>query len=81
MLAAVTPTTAAAGQTVTVTGKNFYSADDQITATVGSAAAGISCPSETTCRVRIPDLGHKGSVELVVTTEAGRSNPLTLTYS
>lgn len=80
MLLAVTPSTAAAGQTVTVTGKNFYSADGRISATVGSADAGIDCPSETTCRVTMPKLHRKGTVDLVVTTEAGPSSPLSIDY-
>lgn len=80
MLSSVSPASGSAGQTVTVTGSKLYSSNGHITALVGSAAAGVACPSETTCQVTLPTLHTHGKVPLTLTTTGGRSNSLTLNY-
>ncbi|MST31684.1 hypothetical protein GHK86_02940, partial [Acidimicrobiaceae bacterium USS-CC1] len=80
VLASVTPAAGKAGETVTLTGRNLYSSNGQISVVVGSSAAGVTCPSETRCVVTLPALRTHGQVPLRMTTSGGRSNTVMVTY-
>jgi hypothetical protein len=80
-LSSLSPSTGAAGQSVTVTGTNFLSADGQIVARFGGQVTSTSCPDETSCTVTVPALsGSPRSVKVTITTESGTSNTLNFRY-
>jgi hypothetical protein len=82
VLAALDPSTGVAGQTVTISGSNFLSADGTIQASFGGQLAPIDCPNQDTCTVTVPTApaGPPGQVPVTVTTPTGASNSLTFTY-
>jgi len=81
-LSSASPSSAAAGQTVVVSGSGLYSSNGQVVAYFGSARAPTSCSSQTSCTVTVPDLGTSAAtVPLTIVTTQGRSNALTFTYT
>jgi hypothetical protein len=80
-LAALTPSSGQAGQSVTVTGSDFLSSSGRISAEVGGQTASVACPDQTTCTLVIPPAqGTTSAVPVTVTTDSGTSNPLPFTY-
>jgi len=80
-VSSVSPDAGAPGQTVAVTGNGFYSTNGQITAELGGQAAPVSCPSETSCTVTVPNLGSAPQqVTLMILTTGGASNSVAFTY-
>jgi hypothetical protein len=82
VVAALSPASAAAGQTLTLSGNGFYSPGGHISITFDGTEAPAACPVRTTCTVTVPALTPAGprTVVVVVTTDTGKSNPLTFTY-
>jgi hypothetical protein len=66
-----------------VNGSGFYSPHNgEILASVDGQPAPTSCPTQHVCRVTIPQLrGHPSTVELIVTTDTGSSNPVSFDYT
>ncbi|HXW79260.1 MAG TPA: IPT/TIG domain-containing protein [Acidimicrobiales bacterium] len=83
VLAALSPSSGAAGQTVTISGSNFLSSDGVITVSFGGRPAPIDCPDQDTCTATVPTApsGSSGPVRVTVTTSSGTSNPVTFTYT
>lgn len=79
-VASASPVSGAAGQTVTVTGSGFYSANGQVTAYFGGAPAPTSCPSQSSCTVTVPDLGVAHSTTVTIVTSSGTSNAVGFDY-
>lgn len=77
----LSPSSGAAGQTVTITGANFLSSDGHIVATFNGQVAPTSCPAQTTCTVTVPPANGARSAQVTVTTAGGASNPVPFTYS
>lgn len=73
VITSVSPASGAPGQKVTVSGRNFVSANHVITGYFGSAAAGTSCPTLGACVLTVPS-GLKGDVQVTLHTESGVSN-------
>jgi hypothetical protein len=81
-LASMSPSSGAAGQTIVIDGSGLFSSNGEVVAYFGGTQAGTSCTSQTSCTVTVPDLGSGPStVPVTVVTAAGRSNPLTFSYS
>jgi len=74
----LTPAVGSAGETVTVSGSGFLSANGSIVATFGSQIAPTSCPTENQCFVTVPPGSNSAVVR--IRTESGTSNPLTFRY-
>jgi hypothetical protein len=74
----LTPATGSAGQTLTVSGSGFLSANGSIVATFGSQTTQTSCPTSDQCFVTVPPGSNTAVVR--ITTESGVSNPLTFHY-
>ncbi len=79
VLSSLEPDTGAAGQTLILSGMGITSANGTIVATFDSRPAPTRCPSEQRCLVTVP-AGLKGSVNVRLQTESGRSNALTFHY-
>jgi hypothetical protein len=80
-LVSVTPSGGGAGQVVKITGVDLYSQDGVVQGSLGGAPAPTRCPSETMCLLTLPTgLGAPQRLSLVVTTQAGASNPLPFSY-
>lgn len=81
-LSSMSPSSGAAGQTVVIDGSGLFSSNGEVVAYFGGTQAGTRCTSQTSCTVTVPDLGSGPSrVPVTVVTAAGRSNPLTFSYS
>ncbi|MGP0032171.1 MAG: IPT/TIG domain-containing protein [Acidimicrobiales bacterium] len=81
VLSSLSPAAGGAGQTVTISGSGFLSANGQIVASFGGQVAPTDCPDQTTCVVSVPDMGGLSSaVPVTVTTDTGTSNTLTFDY-
>lgn len=81
VLASITPPSAAPGQTVTLSGSNFYSPSGRITVSFGGTDAGVSCSSATTCTATVPPKPSAGPATTVtISTDAGTSRPVPFTY-
>jgi|SRR5579875_379314 len=80
VLDAIAPSSGSAGQTVTLEGKGFFSADGHITVTFGTKEAPVYCPKETICHATVPNPGGASSVLVTVATETGTSNSLRFSY-
>jgi len=81
-ITSITPSSGAAGRTVTISGTNFLSPDGRIQAYFGEAQAPTSCPVQSRCTVTVPSLsGGPSSVVVKVVTEAGSSNTLLFSYT
>ena len=85
-LLAVSPASGAAGQQVTLTGRNLFSSSGLIIVRFGSAEAGVSCPVRTTCEVTVPSqpgtgAGKPTSVAVTLTTDSATTNPVIFTYT
>jgi len=82
VLTALTPSSISNGGSVVVTGSGFLSPDGEIVADVAGQPVPTSCPNQSTCDITVPApaAGQRGSVPVTVTTEAGTSNALELTY-
>ncbi|HTU38372.1 MAG TPA: IPT/TIG domain-containing protein [Acidimicrobiales bacterium] len=80
-IAALSPSTGAAGQTIQVAGANFLSASGQIIATFNGQVAPTQCPAQTTCTVTVPPITGASSAQVIITTASGTSNAVTFTYS
>ncbi len=81
-LFAISPPVARAGQALTISGVNFYSANGLIQAFVGGRGAPTRCPTETVCVVTVPQgLGSPRNLPLSIVTEAGTSNTLPVSYA
>jgi hypothetical protein len=79
------PTSGAAGQKVTLTGRNLYSANGQIILRFGSVQAAVACPDRTTCHATVPRQSFNGPakptrVPVTLTTDTGTSKPAVFTY-
>lgn len=80
-LISLSPTGGNAGQVVTVSGVNLFSADGVVQALVGGQAVPTSCPTQTACTVTVPPgMGPPSSLPLTIETEAGTSNALSFSY-
>ena len=81
-LTSVAPATGEAGTVVTVYGSNFYSPQTGVVlAHLDGQAAKTDCPTQDSCQVTVPQLGHHpASVTLTITTDSGTSNPLAFRY-
>lgn len=81
-LTSLTPAEGSAGQSVVISGANFFSADGYIQAFFGGQEAPTSCPGQTSCTVVVPVLsGPPRGVQVTVTTESGTSNAVSFYYS
>lgn len=81
VLSALSPSTGAAGQSVTVSGTNFISADGVVQARFGGQLAPTACPVQTSCTVTVPTMtGSPTSVPVTITTAGGTSNALAFTF-
>jgi hypothetical protein len=78
---ALSPSSGAAGQSITITGANFLSSDGHIVAAFNGQVASTSCPSSTTCTATVPPSSVTGPAQVTVTTAAGTSNTAPFTYS
>jgi hypothetical protein len=77
----LSPSQGAPGQTVTVSGSKFMSADGQIVAHFAGVTAATDCPVQTSCTVVVPTLaGAPRTVRVTVTSESGTSAGLTFSY-
>ncbi|HTX62330.1 MAG TPA: IPT/TIG domain-containing protein [Acidimicrobiales bacterium] len=80
-LASASPDAGAPGDTVVVHGSGLFSSNGRVIAYFDGADAPTSCPSQTTCRVIVPDLGPRSStLHLTIVTSSGRTNALTFAY-
>ena len=79
---AVIPARARPGDVVAVSGENFYSPKSGVVlARIDGQPAETACPSQTSCRVTIPKLGHHPkTVAITITTDSGTSNPVFFRY-
>jgi len=67
------------GNTVTLTGTNFYTSSNSTQVYFGSTASfSVNCTSSTTCNVVVPS--GSGTVTVTVVTPGGSSNGLNFTY-
>ncbi len=81
VLRTLDPSSGTAGQVVTISGTNLFSANGQVQATFDGQQAPTSCPTETSCSVIVPALpGGPHTVVVTVSTESGTSNALTFSY-
>lgn len=81
VLVALAPPDAAPGRVIVLRGRNFWSRDGLIVAYVDGRPARTRCPTETTCDVTVPPLGHTAAEVMVkLETSGGQSNPLPLGY-
>lgn len=81
VISGLAPSSGPAGQGIQVSGGNFLSSSGQIVATFNGQVAHTSCPAQNTCTVTAPSLPGSSSAQVVITTSAGTSNPVTFTYS
>lgn len=81
VISALDPASGVAGQGIEIAGANFLSSSGQIVATFNGQVAPTTCPAQSTCTVTVPPGPGAGSVQVVITTSAGSSNPVTFTYS
>jgi len=83
VLSALAPDVGQPGDVITVTGNGLMSADGLIIATFGQSQAQIVCPTQTTCRMTVPQEPHRSSsaVEVTVTTRSGSSNAMLFRYT
>lgn len=82
-VAAITPDTGAAGQTVKLSGSGFFSSNGRITVMFGHTQAGVNCPSQTSCVVTVPaasSASPSAPVAVTVSTTGGTSSPVQFTY-
>ena len=77
-LATVAPTTVAAGDVVTLAGRNFAGDAASNTVLFGSLKAQVTEAGPTALKAVVPD-GLKAQVPVVVQTQQGRSKPLSVT--
>jgi IPT/TIG domain len=77
----LSPSSGAAGQTVTITGANFLSSDGHIVAAFNGQVAPTSCPAQDTCTVTVPPSNGAPSAQVTVTTASGASNAVPFTYN
>jgi hypothetical protein len=81
IISAIMPATGPAGQRVVISGTNFLSANGQIVASFGGAAAPTSCSSSTSCAATAPaQPATSGQVQVTITTATGTSNGEWFTY-
>ena len=76
----LSPSSGAAGQTITITGANFISSDGHIVAAFNGQVAPTSCPAQNTCTVTVPPSNGAPSAQVTITTAAGASNTVPFTY-
>jgi hypothetical protein len=82
VVSSLSPSSGGAGQSVVVSGSNFISANGQIVAEFGGQVTATSCPDQSTCTVKVPDLGPTPrSVPFTITTQSGTSKAMTFRYS
>jgi hypothetical protein len=82
VIAALNPSSGAAGQAIQVAGANFLSSSGQIIATFDGQVAPTSCPAQNTCSVTVPPAPPgTPTAQVVITTASGTSNTMTFTYS
>ncbi len=82
VISSISPSSGGAGQSVTVAGANFMSANGTITASFGGQPAPVACPQQSTCTVTVPALqSPQNPVPLTITTQSGTSNTVDFTYS
>jgi IPT/TIG domain len=84
-LTALSPTSGAAGQQVTLTGRNLFSGNGQIIVRFGTVQAAVACPDRTTCHASVPRQSFNGpakptKVQVTLTTDTGTSKPAVFTY-
>jgi hypothetical protein len=80
-LGSIAPAAGSAGQSVVISGANLFSADGLVQAFFGMQDAPISCPSQTSCTVVVPNLsGPPRGLQVTVSTESGTSNALSFYY-
>ncbi len=79
IVSSLEPAQGAAGQSVTISGRNFLSADNTIVANFGPDPAHTSCPSAEQCVATAP-AGLSGTVQVRVRTDSGSSNAVAFAY-
>ena len=82
VLSGLGPSSGLAGESVTLSGKGFFSPTGQVVVYFGLRPASTVCPSQTTCRASVPPRppGSPRTVAVTVTTGAGRSNGMEFSY-
>ncbi len=90
MVTALAPSSGAPGDSVTITGGGFLSADGTILVRFGGVVAPTRCPEPSTCVATVPAAAPAatgtaggvpaGTVPVTVTTTAGTSNALAFRY-
>ena len=76
----LSPSSGAAGQTITITGANFLSSDGHIVAAFNGQVAPTACPTQNTCTVTGPPSNGAPSAQVTVSTASGASNAVLFTY-
>jgi len=76
----LSPSSGAAGQTITITGANFLSSDGHIVAAFNGQVAPTACPTQNTCTVTVPPSNGAPSAQVTVSTASGASNAVLFTY-
>lgn len=80
----ISPASGTAGQTVTLTGANFYSpGSGAISVSFGGVPAGVACPTQTSCAVTVPARSASATspaVHVTVSTDFGTSRPVVFRY-
>jgi IPT/TIG domain-containing protein len=81
ILGSLTPGQGVAGQAVSISGSNLYSADAQVVVSFGTQTAPTTCPSQSTCVATVPpQKAGTQDVPVTITTSQGTSNPLPFQY-
>jgi hypothetical protein len=76
----ITPSSGAAGQSISISGANFLSSDGHIVATFNGVVASTSCPAQNSCTVTVPPSSGAPSAQVTITTAGGASNSVLFTY-
>ena len=80
-ISSVSPTSGSPGQTLTVSGANFISADGSIVASFDGRITATSCATPSVCTVTVPPpSAGQTSAQLTITTASGTSNAIAFSY-
>lgn len=81
-LTSLSPATAAPGQTIALSGANFFSPSGRVQVSVGGQVVPTQCSSMTSCSATVPAPPPGTSrVPVIITTDTGTSNVEWLTYA
>lgn len=83
VISSISPNSGPAGTAVTLNGTGFFSPSGTIVVLFGQVQAPVSCPTQQTCTASAPPQASPPSpaVPVTVTTDGGRSAPVTFTYT